>query len=40
MGLGFLETFARSSTLMAGIGHSNRAAIQAGSLFVNKGAGK
>jgi hypothetical protein len=40
MGPGLLETFARSSALMAGIGNSNGATIQARSLLVNKGADK
>jgi len=40
MGLGFPETFARSSTLMAGVGNLNGAPIQAGGLLVNKGAEK
>jgi len=40
IGLRFLETFARSSALMIGIGNSNGATIQARSLLVNKGAEK
>jgi hypothetical protein len=34
------ETFSRSSALIAGIGNSNGATIQARSLLVNKGAEK
>ncbi len=40
MGPGFPETFACSFTLMAGIGNSNGATIQARSLLVYKGAEK